>query len=196
MMLKLFPSIVEKVTVSLTEKEYTILKSFNQMNKSYGNYISQDKYVLNHSDLVGLKERLTNVVQKYHDKVYKPKHPVEIYITQSWINLTRPGEYHHEHKHPNSYLSGVFYIDVSDGDGICFVDDRYFVIRIDSEEYDVNNGSEWTIPVSNNDVVVFRSDLAHKVDTTSTGNNRVTLAFNTFFRGYVGEDKSASGLHL
>jgi uncharacterized protein (TIGR02466 family) len=195
-MYKLFPSIVEKANVSLNQKEYDTLKSFNRMIKSHGNYISQDKYVLNHSELVGLKKRLTNVVQKYHDKIYKPKNPIEIFITQSWVNLTRPGEYHHEHKHPNSYLSGVFYIDVSDGDGISFIDDRYSVIKIDSEEYDENNGSEWTIPVSNNDVVIFRSDFMHKVDTTSTGNNRVSLAFNTFFRGYVGDDETSSGLHL
>ena len=196
MMLKLFPSIVEKVTISLTEKEYTALKSFNQMIQSYGNYITTEKQVLNHPDLSELKKRLTNVVQKYHDKVYKPKHPVEIYITQSWINLTRPGEYHHDHKHPNSYLSGVFYIDVSDGDGITFINDRYSTILIDSEEYDEYNGSSWNVPVSNNDVVVFRSDLMHKVDITSTGNNRVSLAFNTFFRGYVGKDEAAFGLHL
>ena len=69
MMLKLFPSIVEKVNVSLTEKEYTILKSFNRMVKSHGNYISQDKYVLNHSETVGLKKDLLmlckNIMTRY-----------------------------------------------------------------------------------------------------------------------------------
>lgn len=196
MMYNLFPSVVEKSHVSIDEKELTTLKSFNHMIKSVGNYNSQDKYVLNHLDLSSLKKRLTDVVQKYHNKIYKPKTPIEIYITQSWVNLTLPNEYHHEHKHPNSYLSGVFYIDVSDGDGICFVNDRYSSIKIDSEEYDEYNGSTWTVPVSNNDVVVFRSDLSHKVDTTSTGKNRVSLAFNTFLKGYVGNDKESYGLHL
>ena len=41
-------------------------------------------------------------------------------ITQSWLNETRPGECHYPHLHPNSYLSGVLYINCLPNDGINF----------------------------------------------------------------------------
>jgi hypothetical protein len=32
------------------------------------------------------------------------------YITQSWLNYTETNQYHHKHEHPNSLVSGVFYV--------------------------------------------------------------------------------------
>ena len=32
---------------------------------------------------------------------------VQPYITQSWLNTTNQNEAHHQHEHPNSFLSGV-----------------------------------------------------------------------------------------
>ena len=36
-------------------------------------------------------------------------------ITGCWANINPPGSYHPTHNHPNNYLSGVYYVDVSDG---------------------------------------------------------------------------------
>ena len=36
---------------------------------------------------------------------------IHLKITQSWINFTKKGEYHHPHAHPNSLISGVFYVE-------------------------------------------------------------------------------------
>ena len=36
-------------------------------------------------------------------------------ITGCWANINPPGTYHPTHNHPNNYLSGVYYVDVSDG---------------------------------------------------------------------------------
>ena len=35
---------------------------------------------------------------------------LDFYITQSWVNVATKGENHHSHRHPNSMLSGVYYI--------------------------------------------------------------------------------------
>ena len=33
----------------------------------------------------------------------------KLVITQSWLNKNKKGESHHEHVHPNSMVSGVWY---------------------------------------------------------------------------------------
>ena len=49
-----------------------------------------------------------------------PKEELDFYITQSWINITKPDEFHHEHFHTNSIISGVFYISTEEDDAITF----------------------------------------------------------------------------
>ena len=59
-------------------------------------------------------------------------------ITQSWGNLTRPGsEGHHLHKHSNSVISGVFYVQTNDVDNITFANPllAHDTIRIRTKEY-------------------------------------------------------------
>jgi hypothetical protein len=36
------------------------------------------------------------------------------YITQSWANYTKKNQYHHTHEHPNSFISGVLYINANE----------------------------------------------------------------------------------
>ena len=45
---------------------------------------------------------------------------IEIYITISWINYTETNQYHHAHSHPNSVISGVYYIETDESDTITF----------------------------------------------------------------------------
>jgi hypothetical protein len=37
---------------------------------------------------------------------------IDPFVTQSWLNWTKPGQWHHKHSHPNSLYSGVLYLDV------------------------------------------------------------------------------------
>ena len=46
-------------------------------------------------------------------------------ITQSWLSITKPGEYHNPHHHPNSCLSGVLYISCLPNDHIVLSNRSY-----------------------------------------------------------------------
>ena len=48
------------------------------------------------------------------------KEDVEFYFTQSWVNITRPGEFHHRHSHQNSIISGIFYLNSVKNDNVNF----------------------------------------------------------------------------
>ncbi len=45
---------------------------------------------------------------------YNNPNNITPYITQSWLNYTETNQYHHKHQHPNSLVSGVFYINCDD----------------------------------------------------------------------------------
>jgi uncharacterized protein (TIGR02466 family) len=180
----------------VTEGEIEYLKSFNDIVKSHGNYISLEKKVLDDHNLLGLKNKFQRKLEKYLDLVYEPLDDVEIYITQSWTNVTIPQGWHHQHNHPNSFLSAVFYIQVDEGDEITFYNDVYKQILFNSKNYHEYNSNEWTFNVNNFDLLIFPSSLSHGVRKTSENSVRISLAFNSFIRGKIGDECASYGLTL
>lgn len=164
---------------------------------NHGNVSSKDSYVLDAPEFAGLKAYITEFINQYIQVVHKPKYKVEAYVTQSWLNYTEHGEYHHKHCHPNSFLSGVIYIDMEQvKNGITFFNPTYKSLTIRANEYTELNAESQSFSVAPRSIVVFPSHLIHAVDKSESQRTRISLAFNTFLRGKLGEDSSFTGLFL
>ncbi len=185
-----------KLFRKLTESERDFLVN-QKTYDNYGNSTSENINILDDEKLKELKTFLESSIIDYFKSVYSPDKNVTPYITQSWVNYTKPGEYHHKHKHPNSFISGVFYIDVdSEFDNICFYDSRQHQIIVTTKNYNNYNSETCTYKVQNNDLILFPSYLEHMVKSTKNKKTRISLSFNTFLKGYLGDDKCLVGLHL
>ena len=122
---------------------------------------------------------------------------IKPYITQSWLNYTETNQYHHKHEHPNSLVSGVFYINADeDNDKIRFFSNKYEVIRPEINEFNLFNSTTWWFPVKTNDIVLFPSSLTHCVDIKKGTNTRISLAFNVFIKGKIGKEKLLTELKI
>jgi len=121
----------------------------------------------------------------------------EIYITQSWLNLTKKDQFHHTHKHPNSILAGVFYLQTVDDDCISFDNTlRVDQVRPSIKSFNSWNSSLYNLPVHKNMLVIFPSSLMHNVPTVKSDQVRISLAFNTFVKGVLGKDDQLSRVNL
>ena len=161
------------------------------------NFGSENKHILDEEQFKDLKKELELILQDYINKVICPANDIVPYITQSWLNYSEPGKFHHEHNHPNSYISGVVYVQCHKTlDKISFVNHDYKMIRPETKEYNVFNSVQWTIPVKTNDVILFPSSLSHFVPPNEGDETRISLSFNTFIKGIVGLMNSATGLFL
>jgi uncharacterized protein (TIGR02466 family) len=161
-----------------------------------GNITSLDRYILK-TQLPEIKTFIELGIKSYVDTILIPKHPISFYITQSWINYTHLGQFHHKHAHPNSILSGVFYFNADqEKDKIFFYNEKYRQIVIPSKEYNMHNSESWWFPVKTGGLVVFPSNLTHMVEQTTSIDTRVSLAFNVFAKGYIGDEDSLTALHL
>ncbi len=160
-----------------------------------GNTTSLNNYILDSKEFLGLKKIIQKYVEEYVAKVYKPKFNVKPYITQSWLNWTKPGEYHHVHEHPNSFISGVLYIHANpQEDKIKFHKNGYQQISLEADSYDILNSKSWWFSVGTGNIVMFPSSLTHNVDQVTSGETRISLAFNTFLKGTIGNNKSLTEL--
>jgi len=187
---------IDKIPKELTAEQLKFLTT-QQMQDNVGNTVSTDSYILNSNELVDLRDELLKIVRKYFKIVYAPADDVDVYITQSWVNFTEPGKYHHVHAHPNSFISGVFYIrSEGEADRIKFYKSVYEGIQVTPTEWNVYNSKTWWYSVSTGDVILFPSSLTHEVPTTTSSSNRISLAFNVFLKGRLGTYNDLNELKL
>lgn len=192
------PIYISKLNRELTPLELKFVnKSKKDFYKNDGNITSNNNYVLNEKPFTNIKKELDLKVQDYFDKVISPKNNITPYITQSWLNYTETNQYHHKHSHPNSLVSGVFYINCDDKfDKIKFFNDRYQTIKPEVKDWNIWNSETWWFSVNTGDVILFPSSLTHMVETKQGDNTRISLAFNVFIKGTVGNNKNLTELIL
>ena len=160
-----------------------------------GNTSSVDKYIL--KKLPELTTFIEKSLHTYLMTTINPKNDTRLRITQSWLNWTKPGQYHHKHAHPNSLISGCFYVKANkESDKIFFYRSGYQQIKFPPIEWNTYNSDSWWYPVGSGDLVFFPSHLTHMVQPVGGEDTRISLAFNTFPVGYVGDEDELTALHL
>ncbi len=198
----LFPTPIytTKINRGFTKQELNFVQEQKKHCKNNtGNINTKDNYILNRKEFKNIKKFLDKHCKNYLDTIICPKNNIQIYITQSWLNYTEADQYHHQHAHPNSVVSGVFYFD-SDikNDKILFSKNGYQQIspEIDKEKFNVWNSKSWFFAVETGNLFMFPSSTTHQVETKKGNNTRISLAFNTFYKGTVGSNSDLTELIL
>jgi len=196
----IFPTPVcfSKLGRNLTKQELKFVdKNKADAHNNTGNLVSNNNYVLNEKPFLNIKKELDLRVKEYFDKIICASNQITPYITQSWLNYTETNQYHHKHAHPNSIVSGVFYINSDDNfDKIKFFKEDYKAIKLETKEFNLFNSTSWWFSVKTGDIVLFPSSLTHMVETKEGDNTRISLAFNVFIKGTIGTNLDLTELVL
>ena len=192
------PIYISKLDRELTSLELDFVdKSKKDFTGNEGNITSKDNYILNQEIFADLKKELQLRIEDYFDKIICSKNNITPYITQSWLNYTETNQYHHKHSHNNSLLSGVLYINCNEEfDKIKFFNDNYKTILPDIKNWNLWNSETWWFSVKTKDIILFPSSLTHMVETKQGDNTRISLAFNVFIKGTVGNNINLTELIL
>ena len=103
-------------------------------------------------------------------------------VSQSWLNCSYKGNVHHYHNHPLSILSGILYL----------TEPAYTIFSFDSIYK--NNflfprehfKEDYCHSAKKGKLIIFPSKLAHHVGPHLEDQPRITLSFNTWFKGSIG----------
>lgn len=196
----IFPTPVLRGNIGrdFTEKE---VEFFAQaQSRTIGNVLNMrtaDTHVLDTPELQSLRSVIQDHIDQFARKTISVNPRLDFYITQSWINYTKPGQAHHRHFHTNSLISGVLYISaIRDVDGICFYKAALPTIRAGDEEQNWYCANSWRFSVGAGDLILFPSNITHGVDDNSGTHVRVSLAFNAFVKGELGSETLLNHLVL
>tara|TARA_R100000149_G_scaffold38797_1_gene14945 strand:- start:12 stop:614 length:603 start_codon:yes stop_codon:yes gene_type:complete len=190
-LITLFPSLVYKTNInrSLNEKEKKFIKEQStQAQPTLSNSMSIDNKILDNVNFENIKSFVDNKIDFFLQQIVQPKHNLKCYVTESWLNFNKKGDSHHKHFHANSFLSGVFYINVDGQDSITFLSPLKDLITIEKKEENELNANYATIKIKQGDLVIFYSHLDHKVDINQKNETRISLSFNTFLKGTISNE--------
>ena len=187
----LFPNPVyfSKLERALTKEELKTINEYKKKTyKNAGNTTSSDTYVLENKTLKNLKKDLNKMVIDYFNKIVCTDNSIVPYITQSWLNYTKNKQFHHTHSHANSYVSGVFYINADKKvDKFKFYKDNNSLFKLKTTKFNIFNSDSWWYSIKTGDVILFPSSLRHGVNKKEGKKIRISISFNVFLKGTIGD---------
>lgn len=179
-----------------TENELSFIKG-QETRGNMGNTTSVNTNVLDSEELKDLRAFVQKSIDEYFHEIFVPTQDTQLRITQSWCNYTEPGQFHHKHAHPNSFISGVLYPQANkDTDKIYFYKSGWQQLKTPTETFNQYNSDSWWMETYTGRMFIFPSGLEHMVETVSGTDTRISLSFNTFPVGNFGEALSLTGLNL
>jgi uncharacterized protein (TIGR02466 family) len=196
-LLHIFP-----VPVLITKYEHSIEDEFKFIEKlryleqkENGNFKSDDTYLLKHKELALIKNFLYESLNKFTQKILMTKQ--KLVITQCWTNRNPPHSKHHEHVHPNSIVSGVFYFKQSKTlPPIQFSKATQDGVKLNPEKYNQFNAETFLLPMVDGELVLFPSSLRHSVPLNHGNDTRYSMSFNTFCIEELGSKETLTHLNI
>ena len=163
--------------------------------KIHYNRQSEDTFVLDRPELSNIRAFIEAKLHEFVTKIYASTD--KLVITQSWLNKSKKGESHHEHVHPNSMISGVWYPQIHEQmPPIQFRSRKQRDVSLQTEKYNTFNSATFMLPMKRGELILFPSNLTHSVPTNVGEEERISLSFNTWPKGNMGDIKSLTYLPL
>lgn len=161
-----------------------------EMIDNNGNSMSKNDRVLDSKELAVIRQFVDEQIFNYKKNLLRIKDANEIYITQSWVNKSNTDQFHPKHKHPNSVISGVMFLDENNDESLPPI--RFhrtlemFPLSFSFDELNEFNASAREFDPAQGMLMLFPSLLEHDVDMNKAERIRSSISFNTFARGTVG----------
>jgi len=192
----LFPTPILVVeTTSFFEDHHKIIQEDYESNTDNIN-VSKDKFLLN--KFPQLKNWILDQVHQY--AVNTMACDSKFNITQSWSILSNKNL--HFHQHPNSIISGAYYIDADNNSSEIKFLKPYIHGQI-KWKTDINlyKEQDWlwdgvSFKPKTGTLILFPSYLNHGVTTNNLESNRCVLSFNTWFKDSIGSIEELNFLQI
>ena len=196
-LLQIFPTplLITKYEGDLSKEVKYVDSLPYKEQKANANFKSADSYLLEIEELKNLKEFFYESLNKFTKNILQSEQ--RLVITQCWANKNPPGSKHHEHVHPNSMLSGVFYLRQDKTlPPIQFAKSVQAAMKLDPKKYNNLNSETFLLPCVSGELLLFPSNLRHSVPTNLGKEARLSMSFNTFSVDTLGSEDSLTHLDL
>ena len=178
------------------EKELKYIESVEwKQQVANANFKTKDSYLTKHEQLKNIVSFFKECIDDYCNTIINSDQ--RLVITQLWGNRNPKGSKHHEHVHPNSILSGVFYLRQDPKlPPIQFSKSNQHAIKLDPRKYNTYNAETFLLPCTSGELILFPSNLRHSVPVNMGEEERISLSFNTFSVDALGSEENLTHLDI
>lgn len=188
----LFPQPIAQISLNrkLTDEEFNCVMT-QPLRPNFANAVSNNFKILDCPELKQIKAFCEYHSNIFFEQVYNPMNDIRPHITLSWANYNKKGDWCNEHNHSNSIFSGVFYVKTGMSDAIMFHNEPQFKqLAWLNREDNPWNAEAAMFPAVEGELLLFKSDLRHRVVPVQHDDVRVSIGFNTWIHGEIGDDLS------
>ena len=156
--------------------------SIKNYKNGYTSYGSWDQLHRMSSTFSELEKQINTHVYKYCKNLGYDVHKNTLKMDTIWVNVMPPGAQHTAHIHPQSVISGTFYVDTPPASSaIKFEDPRLsFMMNAPSVSAKAHKDCQrfFSLNPRAGDLVLFESWLRHEVPVNQSKRPRISISFN------------------
>lgn len=134
------------------------------------------------STFAGLEKKIARHVRAFAKALDMDLRGREVRMTDCWVNIMPEHAAHSMHLHPNSFVSGTYYVVTPPGcPGLKFEDPRLASLMAAPPKIATvhdDNRAYVTYPAEAGKVILFESWLRHEVAQNRTTAERISISFN------------------
>ena len=175
------------------ELDWIYKQKYRFQNQQHPNNQSEDTFILDKPEMSRVRQFIELKLKEFVHNVMGSDS--QMVITQSWLNKNGKGQSHHEHKHPNSMISGVWYPQIHEKlPPIQFRNSQQRDITLSVKKFNHFNSATFLLPMRKGELILFPSNLQHSVPANQSDEERISLSFNTWAKGNLGNEKDLTYL--
>jgi len=131
-------------------------------------------------NLKSFEAELDKHIKKYAKSINLVRNTDTYEIAQSWLTLTKQGQFAHRHSHGYSDISGVYYVKTNGDDGDFWAENPMQQLFETSYFYSHVPERLFYKPYIGR-LMLFPSWMKHGVNKNLTDNERISFSFNIYF---------------
>jgi len=150
----------------------------------YPSKISKNLNILNNKNFKELNLEINKCFKYVINNIYE--YDCNFFITKSWATKAEQDQYSMSHRHSNSWLSAVYYPDFDPAFIIEFYNDVHNTFITVPKNYNIHNSTQWKFIPKKNSLIIFPSELRHKILINKSQKTRYSLSLNVLPQGIFG----------
>ncbi len=177
---KLNSQLLREIEVLSNDDEAGLFWSQKNYPNGYTSYASANQMQKTSPTFAELETLLTPHLKKYLSKLHFQSSWKNLKMTTCWVNVMNPGCSHALHIHPQSVISGTYYVSLPKGASpLRFEDPRYalFMNRPPVTPQSPHQ-THISMPAKAKEFILFESWLRHDVPVNTQKQPRISISFN------------------
>ena len=184
---------VNKILKIAKKEKYDVAGTEHSVAEHASQSLNLD--VLRKKELSFVKKEIDMHIKEYANKIMRYKNKFQ--LTTSWFTKTKGIETSDYHRHDNSFLSAVLYIKTSPDTG------KIGLVNYNSKNFypeimnnNILNSSFYVVTPEDSLLIIFPSDVFHKILPGKGNDVRYSLAMNYFPIGKIGLKHTDSYINI